>query len=93
MEVSMSLEKRITVDQIEVVETGFVQIRVATKIFENGIELNKTYHRYVIAPGQDYSAENARVQAVCAAVHTPEVIAAYQAAQEASRVEAVSEAG
>jgi len=34
-----------------------------------------------VAPGDDYSAEEAKVQAVCAAVHTPEVIEAYKAAQ------------
>ena len=34
----------------------------------------------------DYSNEDAKVQAICAAIHTPEVVAAYEAAQEASRV-------
>jgi hypothetical protein len=48
---------------------------------ENGEQLNSTLHRHVIAPGNDYSAEDARVQAICAAVHTDEVIAAYKASQ------------
>ena len=43
--------------------------------------ISGTYHRHVIAPGQDYSQEDARVQAICAAMHTPEVVAAYQDAQ------------
>ena len=34
-------------------------------------------------PGDDYSGEDAKVQAICATVHTAEVIAAYQAAQQA----------
>lgn len=81
----MALEKIVVVDQIEVVENGGVQVRTATKIVEDDNELNRVFHRHVIAPGDDYSAENSRVQAVCAAVHTPEVIAAYKAAQEAAQ--------
>jgi len=89
----MGLQKIVNVDQIEVVENGGVQVRTATKIIDDGVEVSRTFHRHIVVPGQDYSAEDDRVKAVCAAVHTPEVIAAYQAAQEASRVEAVSEAG
>jgi len=44
-------------------------------------EISSVFHRHVIYPGDDYSAEDAKVQAICAAVHTAEVIAAYQAAQ------------
>ena len=83
----MGLEKIVTVDQIEVVESGCVQVRTATKILEDGKELSRTFHRHVVAPGQDYSAEDDRVKAVCAAVHTPEVIAAYQTMLEDNKVE------
>ena len=82
----MALEKIIVVDQIEVVENGSVQVRTATKIMEDGKELNRTFHRHVVAPGQDYSNEDSRVQAICAATHTPEVIAAYEAAQVKAEV-------
>jgi hypothetical protein len=75
------LEKVEIVDRIEVVESGVVQIRVCTRIIEDGKQISGTFHRHVVVPGADYSAENAKVQAICAAVHTPEVIAAYQAAQ------------
>jgi hypothetical protein len=88
----MSLEKIISVDQIEVVENGCVQVRTATKIVEDGKELNRSFHRHVVAPGDDYSGEDARVQAICAAVHTPEVIAAYEAMMAANRAEPVNEA-
>ena len=57
------------------------QIRTCTRIIEDGKQISGTFHRHVVAPGDDYSAEDAKVQAICAAVHTPEVIAAYQAAQ------------
>ena len=75
-------EKQITVDLIEVIENGSVQVRTKTAILEDGKQLSGTFHRHVIAPGADYSQEDAKVQAICAAVHTSEVIAAYQAAQE-----------
>ena len=77
----MSLEKQVVVDLIEVVEAGSVQVRTKTAILEDGKQISGTFHRHVVVPGQDYSKEDARVQAICAAVHTPEVVAAYQAAQ------------
>lgn len=82
----MALEKTVAVDQIEVVGIGIVQVREATVITEDGKQISKTYHRHTITPGQDYSSEEPRVQAICAAVHTPECIAAYQAQQEANRL-------
>ena len=81
------LEKQIIVDLIEIVENGCIQVRTKTAILENGQQISNSLHRHIIAPGNDYSAENAKVQAICAATHTPEVIAAYQAAQEAAKAE------
>jgi len=75
------LEKIEVVDLIEIVENGCIQVRTCTRIIENGNQLSGTFHRHVVAPGDDYSAEDAKVQAICAAVHTAEVIATYQAAQ------------
>ena len=74
-------EKQITVDLIEVIENGSVQVRTKTAILEDGKQLSGTFHRHVVLPGDDYSAEDAKVQAICATVHTDEVIAAYKAAQ------------
>ena len=81
----MALEKVEIVDRIEVVENGTLQVRTKTAIMEDGKQISGTFHRHVVAPGDDYSAEDARVQAICAATHTSEVVAAYQAAQEAAR--------
>jgi hypothetical protein len=77
----MALEKQTIVDKIEVLENGCVQVRTAIRIVEDGVQLSQSYHRKVIAPADDYSTEDARVQAICAATHTAEVIAAYQSAQ------------
>ena len=74
----MALDKQVLVDKIEIVEVGVVQVRTATRIIEDGNVISTSYHRHTVAPGQNYSQEDARVQAICAATHTAEVIAAYQ---------------
>lgn len=81
----MSLSKEINIDKIEIVENGTVQVRQVTRIIEDGNELSKSYHRWTIAPGQDYSDQPDNVKAICQAAHTPAVIAAYEAQQEALR--------
>jgi len=77
----MALEKKVVVDLIETLENGTVQVRTKTAILEDGVEISSKFHRHVVAPGADYSAEDAKVQAICAAIHTPEVVAAYEASQ------------
>jgi len=75
----MALEKVISEDKIEIVgEFKAVQVRTKTAVMEDGVELSSGYHRHVITAGQDYSNESAEVQAICAAVHTDAVVAAYQ---------------
>jgi hypothetical protein len=73
------LEKVISVDLVEVVENGTLQVRTKTAIKEDGVEISSKFHRHVVAPGDDYSGEDARVKAICKATHTTEVIAAYMA--------------
>ena len=80
------LEKIEIVDLIEVIESGVLQVRTKTAIKEDGVEITSQFHRHIVVPGADYSAEDAKVQAICASIHTAEVIAAYQAAQEAARL-------
>lgn len=72
------LTKTTIVDLCEVVENGTIQVRTATRIMEDGKILSQSFHRHCVTPGQDYSQEDAKVQALCAAVHTPECIAAYE---------------
>jgi archaellum component FlaF (FlaF/FlaG flagellin family) len=77
----MALEKIEIVDRIEVVENGSVQVRTKTAILENGKEISSKFHRHVVVPGDDYAKEDARVQAICKATHTADVIKDYKAAQ------------
>jgi hypothetical protein len=79
----MALEKKVVTDLMEVLENGCVQVRTKTAILEDGVEISSKFHRHVVVPGADYSAEDAKVQAICAATHTPEVVAAYEASQVA----------
>lgn len=72
------LEKVTVVDKIETLENGCVQVRTAIRIMEDGNVLSQSFHRHVIAPGNDYSNEDPRVQAICAAVHTSDCIECYQ---------------
>lgn len=77
----MALEKVIVVDRIEVIESGVIQVRTKTVIMEDGKQISGTFHRHVVAPGDDYSKEDTRVQGICKALHTAQAIAAYKAAQ------------
>ena len=82
----MALTKETAVDQITVTENGIVLYREATRIMEDGNQLSQTYHRTSLTPGQDLTGQPANVVAICNAAWTPEVIAAYQAQQEANKL-------
>ena len=75
-------EKQTVVDRIEVLSDHTVAVRYVVTITEDGLPFAEQVKGNYFKPGDDYSAEEAKVQAICAAAHTPEVIAAYQASQE-----------
>ena len=78
----MALTERTEEDKIEIVgQYKNVQVRTATVIERDGVEISRSFHRHIVSPGDDTSSESAEVQAICAAVHTSEIIAAYQASQ------------
>lgn len=78
----MALTEQTTIGKIEIVgEHNTVQVRTDTIIMRDDVEISRSYSRHVIAPGDDYSNEDVGVQAICALVHTPEVIAAYAASR------------
>ena len=94
----MAITKTIIVDKTEVVSIGStyssdewknVQVRTATVIKEDGVELSRSYHRHVLEPGTvaagstsltdtNISSEDAGVQAICNAVWTSSVKEAYR---------------
>jgi len=81
----MALTKEVAVDQITVTENGIVLYREATTIKEDGEEISKKYHRTSLTPGQDIANQPEKVSAICKVVWTPEVIAAYEAQQQANQ--------
>ena len=83
----MALEENSVVDKIEVLLNGSVQVRRRDQILKDGVEVAATYHRHVLNPGDDTSAEDPRVAAIAAATWTDEVIAAYQASLPQAPVE------
>ena len=81
----MALTKVVTQDKIEIVgDYKHVQVRTCTKVLEDGVELSSGFSRHVVSAGDDYSNESAEVQLICAAVHSDEVVAQYQAHLEES---------
>ena len=75
----MALTKETVVDKIEVLEKGQVQVRTATRILEDGVQLSSSFHRHVLAPGDDLTEQDAKVAAIATATWTPEVVTAYEA--------------
>lgn len=75
----MALSETKVTDKIEVLENGNVQVREATRVLRDGEVIAQNFHRFVVAPGQATQDMDPKVLAICAAVHTPEVIAAYEA--------------
>ena len=83
----MALTKETIVDKIEVLEMGQVQVRTATRIKEDGVQLSQAYSRHILVPSTkasgswadtDISGEDARVQAVATATWTSAVKTAWQ---------------
>jgi hypothetical protein len=76
----MALTERTVEDKIEIVgDYKHIQVRTATVIERDGVEISRSFSRHVVSPGDDVSGESTEVQAIAAAVHTAEVIAAYEA--------------
>ena len=76
----MALAERTVEDKIEIVgDYKHIQVRTATVIERDGVEISRSFSRHVVAPDADVSGESAEVQAIAAAVHTDEVKAAYAA--------------
>jgi hypothetical protein len=75
----MALIEKQIVDLVELVQSNHIQVRTANIIEKDGIEVTRTFHRHVLAPGDSIVNEDPKVQAIANAVWTEEVIAAYQA--------------
>lgn len=93
----MAITKEVKADKIEVVGDWNVQVRTATIIKEDGVELTRSFNRHVLKPftsskgddnswthtATDISGEEAQVQAIATAAWTDDVKAAYKTWKEA----------
>ena len=74
-------EKQIVIDRIEVLADHTIAVRYVVTVTEDGQPFAEQIKGNYFKPGDDYSQEDAKVQSVCALIHTPEVITAYKEAQ------------
>jgi phage host-nuclease inhibitor protein Gam len=80
----MALTEETVQDKIEIVgDFKHIQVRTAAVIKRDGVEISRSFSRHVVAPDADITSESTEVQAICNAVHTDEVKAAYAAYLEA----------
>ena len=78
----MALVKVVEVDQIEVVGEYSIQVRQATKVLDDGVQIGGvSYHRHVVHPDSDWSAEDAKVKKICDALFDADCIEAYFVSQ------------
>lgn len=79
----MAITKRTEQDKIEVVgQFKHIQVRTATIIEEDGVEISRSFHRHTVAPNissDDLANESADVRAMAAQFHTDAVKTAYAA--------------
>ena len=74
----MEITKETVQDKLEVVGNfKYIQVRTATIIKEDGVEISRSYHRHFITPNSDITNESADVKAMVAHFHTDEVKKAY----------------
>lgn len=78
-----TLTEETYIDKFEIVgDFKFIQCRHATVIKRDGEEISRSYHRQVITPVDDTSGMPQECQDLAALLHTPEIVAAYQASLE-----------
>jgi len=88
----MSLTETKAIDQITVTENGTVLYREVTRIMRDDEIVAQTFHRTSLCPGQDLTGQPAQVAAIAQVAWTPDVLAAYQDAQEKAATEAAARA-
>ncbi len=83
----MSLTESTSIDQIEIVRDWNIQVRQATVITKDGVQVARSFHRWVLTPDMDISGQEQKVQDIANAAWTPEVKAAFETfkAEQATR--------
>jgi hypothetical protein len=84
----MALTENTSIDQIEIVGNWNIQVRQATVIEKDGVQVARSFHRWVLTPDMDISGQEQKVQDICNAAWTDEVKSAYETfkAEQAARL-------
>jgi hypothetical protein len=84
----MALTESTSIDQIEVVNDWNIQVRQATVIEKDGVQVARSFHRWVLNPDSDISGQEQKVKDIANAAWTPEVRQAYETfkADQANRL-------
>ena len=80
----MALSESTVQDKIEIVDCGgwkVIQVRTATIISKDDVEISRSFHRHIVSPTDDWSGESTEVKAMCDTFHTSDAVTAYNAAQ------------
>ena len=76
----MALTEETVQDKIEIVgDYKMIQVRTATVIKKDGVEISRSFHRHVVAPNSDVSGESDDVKALATQFHTDAIKTAYAA--------------
>ena len=67
------LEKQETYSRIEVLESGHIQLRLTTKVLDDGEVISQSHHRSVVTPLDDITSLPQNVQDVCNAYWTDDI--------------------
>jgi hypothetical protein len=84
----MALTEKIEIDRIEIQGNWNIQVRQATVIEKDGVQVARSFHRWVLTPDMDISGQEQKVQDICNAAWTDEVKSAYETfkAEQAARL-------
>jgi hypothetical protein len=74
----MALTEHTEIDKIEIVQQWNIQVRQATVIEKDGVQVARTFHRWVLTPDSDISGQEQKVQDICNVAWTDEVKSAYE---------------
>jgi hypothetical protein len=78
----MALEKVIEVDKIEVVGEYSIQVRQATKVLDDGVQIGGvSYHRHVVHPNSNWSNDDAKVKKIADSLFDDDCKEAWQLSQ------------
>lgn len=82
----MSLTEKKIVDKIEVLQNGVIQVREANIIQRDGIEITRTFHRYILNPGDSLSGQDDKIVSIANVIWSEEVVAAYKKSKKTLQI-------